>query len=260
MSPEEEEYAEMSTGLLPPLFADYAKRLGFGRVLQHTGGAVSAEVPVGLGPREEIDRAARECLAIAAALLARSTSPEMAALFEDENPDVRIAAAMYLGPIDPQLADATLDGVLAGCSADEVIAMRKRVRTPPPPLPTLQEMSDEALLARFQDAGERLAGRRFIDWVREKRDMDTRNAILGELIAIKKEMKRRGMLARLAPFLDSAEPEIRLQAATGCLRVAPEKAVATLEALEAGPRGHVCAAAGWALDRWRVGECAVDKW
>jgi hypothetical protein len=257
MSPEQ--YAERSTDRLLPLFVDYAKRLGLGRVFRAMGGVAPLDASIAVEPQEG-KRLAAELLAIAVALGVRPTTPAVAALLRDDDPDVRMAAATFFNEIDPQLAEATRKGVMTGCSADEVIAMRERVRTPPPPHPTLQEMSDEALLARFEDAGERLVGCRFIDWVHEKRDMDTRNAILGELIAIKMEMKRRGMLARLAPFLDSAEPEIRLQAATGCLRVAPEKAVATLEALEAGPRGEVCAAAGWALDRWRVGECAVDKW
>ena len=175
-------------------------------------------------------------------------TPEAIALLQDEDPDVRMTAAMYLREFAPDLAMATWEGVMAGCSASEVIAARQRARTPPPRRPTLQEMSDEALLARFQDAGERLTAFRFVDWVNDKLDMDRRNAVIGELTAIGVETKRRGMLARFVPFLDSPDPAIRHHAASACLRIAPEKAVATLEALEADGDPDTRAAAGWTLE------------
>jgi hypothetical protein len=208
--------------------------------------------------REAIKQAVGECLAIAAALLARPISSDVMALFTHESPDVRMAASMFLGGIDPKLAEATRMAVSAGCTADDVIAMRERIRKGPPSRPTLQEMSDEALPARYQDVGERLVGCRFIDWVHEKKDMDTRNGVLAELSDVAMEMKRRGLGAKLLPFLDSAEPEIRLNTALVCLNFAPERAVPTLEALEAGPPGHTCATAGGALDRWRARPKAAD--
>ena len=113
-------------------------------------------------------------------------------------------------------------------------------------------MSDEALLARFQDAGERLTACEFIDWVHDDRDMDTRNDIIGELIAIRADAKRRAVLARLVPFLDSPDPSIRHHAAIACLDFAPDKAVAALEGLETDDDPQVRAAAGWTLDRWRA--------
>jgi len=160
MSPEQ--YAERSTDRLLPLFVDYAKRLGLGRVFRAMGGVAPLDASIAVEPQEG-KRLAAELLAIAVALGVRPTTPAVAALLRDDDPDVRMAAATFFNEIDPQLAEATRKGVMTGCSADEVIAMRERVRTPPPPLPTLQEMSDEALLARFEDAGERLVGCRFID-------------------------------------------------------------------------------------------------
>jgi hypothetical protein len=90
--------------------------------------------------------------------------------------------------------------------------------------------------------------------------MATRNAIIRELTDIGREIKRRDMLARLLPFLDDVDASARFTAAEGCLRIAPEKAVATLEALADEADADTRAAAGWALQRWRRGECYVDQW
>ena len=163
-----------------------------------------------------------------------------------------MGASIYLSDADPVLAEATREGVMRGCSASDVVAARLRVRQPPPPRPTLQEMSDEALLTRFQDAGERLTACQFIDWVHDDRDMNTRNDIIGELIATRVEAKRRAVLAKLVPFLDSPDPSIRHHAAIACLGFATDKAVAALKGLEADADPHVRAAAGWTLDRWRA--------
>jgi len=257
MSPED--FAEMSTEQLLPHFVECAKQLALGRLYRAVGRVEPLDRPAVSGTPEGKQLAA-ELRAMAAAFRARPLTPEVSALLRDENPDIRMTAAMYLREIDPVLAEATWEGVMAGCSGGEVIAARQRARTPPPGRPTLQEMSDEALLARFQDAGERLTAFRFVDWANDKRDMNRRNAVIGELTAIGVETKRRGMLARLVQFLDSPDPAIRHHAASACLRIAPEKAVATLEALEANGDGDTRAAAGWTLDRWRAGECYVDRW
>jgi len=95
----------------------------------------------------------------------------------------------------------------------------------------LQEMGDDALMARFTAAAQRLTACRFINWLENDKDMETRNAVIRELRDASREIKRRDMLARLLPLLDSADSWVRFTAAEGCLRIAPEKAVATLEAL-----------------------------
>lgn len=253
------DYAEMTTERLLAHFVACAKELGLGRLFRAVGGVAPLDSPAVVGTPEG-KRLAAELRAIAAALRARPMTPEVSALLRDEDPDIRMTAAMYLREIDPDLAEATWEGVRTGCSASEVIAARQRARTPPPRRPTLQEMSDEALLARFRDAGERLTAFRHVDWANDKSDLNRRNAVIGELTAIGVETKRRGMLGRFVPFLDSPDPAIRHHAASACLRIAPEKAVATLEALEADGDADTRAAAGWTLDRWRAGECYVDRW
>jgi hypothetical protein len=67
------------------------------------------------------------------------------------------------------------------------------------------------------------------------------------------------MLARLLPFLDDADPSARLFAALGCLRIAAAKAVATLEEVSANGGLDDRAVALENLERWRNGDCVVDK-
>jgi hypothetical protein len=247
-----EDYAEMSAERLSPLFVDHAKRLGHGRLFGALGGVAPLDGSLTVEPHEVRKQAMMEILAIAAGLLAKPIGSECLALFDHPDPDVRMGASIYLNDADPDLAEATREGVMRGCSASEVTAARRRVRQPPPPRPTLQEMSDEALLTRFQDAGERLTACQFVDWVHDDRDMNTRNAIIDELIAIRAEAKRRVLLPRLVPFLDSPDPSIRHHAAIACLDFATDKAVATLEGLKADADPQVRAAAGWTLKRWRA--------
>jgi HEAT repeat protein len=249
MSPED--YAEMSADRLPPLFAGAAKQLGLGRIFTDISAGSPPDPSLLAMDKEQRRRLTQELLAIAAALLTRPAGPGALSLFDDPDPDVRMAAATFVSRLDANLAEATLKGVLTGCSAKEVIAGRQRVHQKPPAQPPLQSMSDEALLARFQDAGERVTACRFIDWVHDQQDTETRNRILGELIDIRVEAEQRGMLARFAPFLDSPDPHIRFQAAIACRYVAPDKAVATLEALKADGDPQVRAPAGWTLSRWR---------
>lgn len=256
MSPND--HAAMTTEQLLTHFVACARQLGLGRLHRAVGGGPPVDSPV-LGTPEG-DRVTAELRAMAAASRGRPMAPEATAPLQDDDPDVCVAASVYLREFAPELALATWEGGLAGCSGSEVIAARQRARTPPPRRPTLGEMSDEALLASFREAGERLTAFRFIDWANDKGDMNRRNAVIGELTAIGVETKRRGMLGRLVPFLDSPDPAIRHHAASACLRIAPEKAVATLEALEANGDADTSAAAGWTLDRWRAGECYVDRW
>jgi hypothetical protein len=119
-------------------------------------------------------------------------------------------------------------------------------------------MDDDALMARFEDAAERLTACRFIDWRDDEEDAAARNAIIAEQTEIGAEIRRRGMLARLLPFLDDADPSARLFAALGCLRIAAAKATATLEEIGADNfDGRAVALAN--LERWRNGDGLVDK-
>jgi len=251
------DYAQMPTVRLLRLFAETANESGVGRVFQYgAGGPPDALLPT----REETQRCFAENAAIADALCVKATAPEIEPLFDSDDPDIRMCAAALLGEFAPALSEAAWRGVMAKCSTREALALGARARTPPPARPTLQEMDDDALMARFEDAAERLTACRFIDWRDDDRDMDVRNAIIVEQSEIGAEIRRRGMLARLLPFLDGADPSARLFAALGCLRIAAAKAAATLEEIAANGNLDDRAVALDNLDRWRQGSGAVDRW
>jgi hypothetical protein len=209
--------------------------------------------------KQEKQRAFAEASAIAGALRSKATEREIEALFDADDPDARLCAALLFGELAPELAEAARYAAIAGVSTQEALGQARRARTPPPSRPTLQEMNDDALLARFQDAGERLTACSFINTVENPKDFEARDHIVEELAAIRAEIERRGTLARLEPFLDSEDPRIRFQAALGCLRIAPEKAVATLEALaqKADPGTQI--SASMALQRQHAGDCNLDR-
>ena len=254
MSPED--YAEMPIERLLLLFAETANASGVGRVFQ-SGGAATPEAI--LPTREQSLRGFARNTAIAGALGAKATAREIEPLFDSDEPDIRICAAALLSEFAPDLGEAAWRGVMAKRSTREALALAERARTPPPALPTLAEMDDDALMARFVDAAERLTACRFIAWRDDPKDADVRNAIIVEQAEIGAEIRRRGMLARLLPFLDGAEPSARLFAALGCLRIAAAKAVATLEEIGADGDRDDRAVALDNLERWRKGDCLVDK-
>lgn len=246
MSPED--YAQMPTERLLRLFAETANESGVGRVFQYGGGAPpDAFLPT----QEETDRGFARNAIIAGALCGKATAREIEPLFDSDDPDIRICAAALLSEFAPALGEAAWHGVMAKCSTREALAQSDRARTPPPARPTLAEMSDDALMARFADAAERLTACRFIDWRDDERDAAARNAIIVEQTKIGAEIRRRGMLARLLPFLDAADPSARLFAALGCLRIAAAKAVATLEDIGADGNLDDRAVALDNLERWR---------
>jgi hypothetical protein len=249
-----EDYVQMPTERLLRLFAETANESGVGRVFQYGGGPPPEAV---LPTREQTQRGFARNAAIAGALSGKATAPEIEPLFDSDDPDIRICAAALLSEFAPALSEAAWRGVMAKCSTREALAHGARARTPPPARPTLAEMDDDALMARFEDAAERLTACRFIDWRDDEKDADVRNAIIVEQSEIGAEIRRRGMLARLLPFLDDAEPSVRLFAALGCLRIAAAKAAATLE--EIGANGYIDdrAVALDNLQRWRNGSRAV---
>ncbi len=255
MSPED--YAQMPTERLLLLFAETANESGVGRVFQNDGAAAPEAV---LPTREETKRGFAKNAAIAGALNFKATSAEIEPLFDSDDPDIRMCAAALLSEFAPALSEAAWRGVMAKRSTREALALSERARSAPPAHPTLQEMDDDALMARFEDAAERLTACRFIDWRDDQKDTDVRNAIIVEQTQIGAEIRRRGMLARLLPFLDGAEASARLFAALGCLRIAAAKAAATLE--EIADHGNLDdrAVALDNLDRWRKGPGAVDRW
>jgi len=228
-------------------FAEAARRVGLGRSCGNPDSLVDAERL----SKDDRKRAFAEAQTIASVLRAKATKGEIEPLFDAADADVSLCATLVLGDLAPELAEATPIAVIAGLSTQDVLTRARRARASPAPRPTLQEMSDDALLARFEDAGERLGGCRFLDTIENPEEFRVRDRIIEELGAIRAEVERRGMLARLEPFLDSQDAQIRLQAALGCLRVAPAKAVATLQALAEKADPDTQISADWALQRWR---------
>jgi len=243
-----QDYAQMPTDRLLRLFAETANESGVGRVFQYGG---AAPPDAFLPTSEETNRGFARNTAIAGALSFKATALEIEPLFDSDDPDVRICAAALLSELAPTLSEAAWHGVMAGCTTREALAQGERARTPPPALPTLQAMDDDALMARFADAAERLTACRFIDWRDNQTDAQARNAIIVEQTEIGAEIRRRGMLARLLPFLDDADPSARLFAALGCLRIAAAKAAATLEEIGADGNRDDRAVALENLERWR---------
>lgn len=247
------DYAAMPAQQLLRLFAEAAAQMGLGRICR-IGGARS-----GVRSKQEKQHAFADAQTIAGVLRSKATRREIAPLFEADDPDVGLCAALVLGDVAPQLADAATKAAVAGIPMRQAVAEASRARTPPLARPTLQEMDDEALLVRFQDAGERLAACAFIDAIDNPDEFAARDRIVEELAAIRAEFDRRGTLERLAQFLDAKNPRIRFQAALGCLRVAPDKAVAALEALTQNADPATQLSASSVLQRWRAGEGALSQ-
>ena len=92
-------------------------------------------------------------------------------------------------------------------------------------------MSDDQLIARFKDAAERESGTHFLDYLDNPADKGLQNEIVVEVWDIMRQLKARGLLARLLPLLASDDLTVRREAATACLRVAAPQAEAALESV-----------------------------
>jgi HEAT repeat protein len=195
--------------------------------------------------------------ALGAALAARKPIPGIRPLLEDDDPNVRAwAAGQFIG-VDPLWAYAALAGLRTDHSTRQVLDLMQRAIEEPPSQPALKDMTDDALVARFEDAATREYATRFLDCDEDQNDMDTRNRILGEVWDVMRELKARGLLGRLLPLLESANVTVRREAATACLRVAEQQAAAVLEDIGANEGVHDKYAAREALDNWRKKGSAV---
>jgi Domain of unknown function (DUF2019) len=243
-----EDYAAMTTKQLIQVFVETAAATPnvFARLGQP--GLIDK-----IGPTPERQARVLTIKRISAALRARKPIAQIRRLFEDGNPDVRGWAGAQFLPIDPEWASAAVQGLLKGHSTREVLELLRRVMAPPPPAPTLKEMSDDALVARFEDAATREYATRLLDDDEEdkQRATDLRNDILGEVWDVMRELKARGLLERLLPLLESPNVTVQREAAVACLRIAEDKAVPVLEQIGAHAGWDDKYAALGALDNWR---------
>lgn len=247
-----DDYGAMRTERLIELFVEAAKRTGAGRKLFGLLDDIASSVPPEAAQKiSPAPGSTAEIQALGAVLRARKPIPEIRRLFENDDRDVRTCAAGQFGSIDPEWAAATWNGLFAGLPTRDVLALSRRARQTPPRGPTLKEMSDDALVARFEDAATREYATRFLESVQDLQDMTERNRIVGELWDIMRELKARDALGRLLPLLASPNMTVRREAATACLRVEEQKAVAVLEEVAAKGKLDDKIPAQDALDGWR---------
>jgi hypothetical protein len=101
--------------------------------------------------------------------------------------------------VSPELAHAAKKGMLAGRPTLEALAAQRHARQPPTARPTLKEMSDDEVVARFEDAAKRQsAADHYLDWVENPKEMDTHNRLIDEVKDVLRELKSRNLLGRAA--------------------------------------------------------------
>ena len=174
-----------------------------------------------------------ELRAISAELCARKPIEKLRPLFDHENVDVRFYAAWAFLHVDPDWAIAAISAHTEDLTTKDVIALRARAKKRPPARPALKDMSTEQLVARFEDAGIRRYATRFLGGEFEPFDVKLSNRIVGEMREIVDELKSRDALAQLLPMLDHSNVSVRNDAASFCVPIARERAIAALEAIEA---------------------------
>lgn len=249
------DYEHVSTARLLEMFVEWAKTMP----------TIYSEWPQALrtGPSEKVRRSPErdakiaQVRPLAAAIVARTPVAEVRRLFEDEDPDVRAWAAGALIAVDPEWATASMSGLMAGRTTRDILAQRALARQKPPFGPPIETLSDDELVARFKDLGEREDATQFLDCIGDAKDMDIRNEIVGQTLDAMRALKARGLLERLLPLLDSDKVAVRFEAALACMRIAPEKATAVLERIVASQNPDYLGQAGNALQRWRTNKRVV---
>jgi hypothetical protein len=254
------DYTSLSTAQLLELFSRAARQIGLGSDFWNISGR-SREPPKQMNAPDaqptDLEQNVIAVYSASRALRARGATAEIKNLF-DGDPDVRFQAARLFEDIDPEAAAAAFRSLSAQLSTRDVIALRRRARQTPPEHPMLHEMSDDALVARFEDAAARLSGAQYLDPTDEPEDQATQNRIGREIIDILRTMKACNLLSRLLPLLSSPDFTVRCRAAEGCLRLAEGPAVAALQSVIAGGKSDEVFAARDLLDCWRKGRCLVD--
>jgi len=142
------QYERMTTEELLDQFAELARRAG--SVL---GSRRLGREKRGPLPKDLVD----QLHAITRELETRGPTTKVRELLQDPDPDVRGWAAGQFTMIDPEWANASFHGLLHKLTTKEVLALRERILKGPPKRPKVREMTVEQLVARFEDACERLS-------------------------------------------------------------------------------------------------------
>ena len=132
-----------------------------------------------------------------------------------------------------------------------MFALRKRALRITPPEPTPRDMSDDALVAYFEDAAMREYGARLLGGPVDPQRTEAQNRIVTEVWDAMRELKARGALERLLPLLASSNILVRREAATACLRVDEKRSIAALEEVMAKGTYDDRVPAQTALENWR---------
>jgi hypothetical protein len=219
------DYTSASTDDLAQKFANLEKQIGH---MSPSGDEAADETKIGA--------LFDDLQAVITELLKRKPTNKSQGLFFHEDADVRNWAGIYLHRVNPEVAHAAVTSAIYGFTTQEVLALCDRIRRGPPATPTLQEMTAPQLLDRYIDACERCYGTtRFLDdEATGGPNVKGYNKASGEIYRVAKELKARGQLAALVPLMDHSLVTVRQKAGMHCLDIASEKAVATLEAIDAG--------------------------
>lgn len=238
-------YAGMATEELLQRFIDLADRLGcyFERILD------------GPPPPPEHKPLIGSVAEISAELLARNPEPHLRALLHHDSRGVRFWAAKHFSGVDPELASAAQQGLFSNLSTQDVIDACERALRPPPAHPTLQEMSVDQLVERFEDACLRIRDAdRFLSDDEGMRDIATHNRLIAEVGDVALELEARKALSALLPLLDHPVAAVRLHAAYPCRQFAPERARAVVDEIAADRTDPLRALeAGLTRRRWDQG-------
>jgi hypothetical protein len=176
---------------------------------------------------ERIERVAL-MQALGVELRRRKPVDDVRPLFLDADVDVRFWASAQLHRIDPEWANAASGSVHSNLPVPEVFDLARLARQAPPPKPTIIDMTDDQLVARFEDAATRLYAMNFHDPIGNPNDMDLMNRIYGEVWDVGDQLVSRLAAGRLLPYLDHRFLEVRREAARFCLDVDTARAQAVL--------------------------------
>jgi HEAT repeat protein len=206
---------------------------------------------------EEGKAVKKEIKACGEELAARKPIDELRPLFEHENPDVRAwAGGQFLGA-DPEWASATLDALHENLTTKEVLELTQRALKKPPIRPTLQEMSIEQLVARFEDASIRAYATRFLSDENGGIEWKQRNRIIDEMGKIIQELDARNARKALVSLFDRSNLIIRYFAAEACLPFASERAIPIIEDVVASKDQNEATFAARILQEWRGSSTAT---